>query len=285
MSNIENVSDTARWVAVYRAMETRRPDAIFRDPYAAMLAGQKGEAIVDAMKRGRTMAWAMIVRTAVFDEIILERVRDGQIDQVVNLAAGLDARPWRMKDLPPSLQWVDVDLPGILDHKLGLLEGERTVCRYEAVRVDLRDAAKRQALFSQLGSRSKRTLVVAEGLLVYLTPQQVGELVTDLHAPTSFEWLLVDIASPQLLRIMRRYWGRNVDAGNAPFQFAPAESTKFFEPFGWREVAFRSSMEEAERLHREMPMMWLWRFLGKLRSREAQASYRRFSGFALLQRA
>jgi O-methyltransferase involved in polyketide biosynthesis len=177
-----------------------------------------------------------------------------------------------------------VDLPGILDHKLGLLEGEPTVCRYEAVRVDLRDAARRQALFSQLGSRSKGTLVVAEGLLVYLTPQEVGELVTDLHAPASFEWFLIDIASPQLLKIMRKYWGRNVDAGNAPFQFAPAESTKFFAPFGWREVAFRSSMEEAERLHREMPMMWLWRFLGRFRSQETLASYRRFSGFALLQR-
>jgi len=31
---IENVSDTARWVAVYRAMETARPDAIFKDPFA-----------------------------------------------------------------------------------------------------------------------------------------------------------------------------------------------------------------------------------------------------------
>lgn len=39
---IENISDTARWVAVYRAMETARPDAIFRDPFADRLAGQRG---------------------------------------------------------------------------------------------------------------------------------------------------------------------------------------------------------------------------------------------------
>src|SRR5262249_7410868 len=158
MAEIENVSDTARWVAVYRAMETARPDAIFRDPFAGKLAGEKGNAIVDSMKRGRQMAWAMIVRTAVFDEIIRERIRNGNVDQVVNLAAGLDARPWRMTDLPPSLQWVDVDLPGILDHKLSILRDEPTVCRYDAVRVDLRDAAKRQALFSQLGGAARRTL-------------------------------------------------------------------------------------------------------------------------------
>jgi O-methyltransferase involved in polyketide biosynthesis len=74
MSQIESISDTARWVAVYRAMETARPDAIFRDPFAARLAGEKGEAIVDNMKRGRAMAWAMIVRTAVFDETILDLI-------------------------------------------------------------------------------------------------------------------------------------------------------------------------------------------------------------------
>src|SRR5438270_7056483 len=114
MAQIEHISDTAKWVAVYRAMETERPDAIFRDPFAARLAGEKGQAIVDAMKSGRAMAWAMIVRTAVFDEIILERVRNGNADVVLNLAAGLDARPWRLP-LPPTLRWIDVDLPGILN--------------------------------------------------------------------------------------------------------------------------------------------------------------------------
>jgi O-methyltransferase involved in polyketide biosynthesis len=43
---IGNVSDTARWVAVYRAMETARPDAIFRDPFAERLAGERGLEIV-----------------------------------------------------------------------------------------------------------------------------------------------------------------------------------------------------------------------------------------------
>lgn len=92
---IENVSDTARWVAVYRAMETARPDAIFRDPYADRLAGEQGRKIVAEMKSARQMAWAMIVRTAVMDELIISRVTQGGVDTVLNLAAGLDARAWR----------------------------------------------------------------------------------------------------------------------------------------------------------------------------------------------
>src|SRR5262245_24879513 len=99
---IDHVSDTARWVAVYRAMDTERPDALFRHAYARRLAGSEGEAIVRAVPRGRQMAWAMIVRTQVFDEVILELIARERIDMVVNLAAGLDARPWRM-ELPPTL--------------------------------------------------------------------------------------------------------------------------------------------------------------------------------------
>jgi O-methyltransferase involved in polyketide biosynthesis len=52
---IENISDTARWVAVYRTMETERPDAIFRDPFADRLAGQRGREILNAMPKGHAL--------------------------------------------------------------------------------------------------------------------------------------------------------------------------------------------------------------------------------------
>jgi methyltransferase (TIGR00027 family) len=280
---IENVSDTARWVAVYRAMETARPDAIFRDPFADRLAGQRGHEITDAMKNGRSMAWPMIVRTAVFDEIILDAVRNQQVDLVVNLAAGLDARPWRMP-LPESLHWVDVDLPGILNYKTETLKDEKPVCRYEAVTVDLRDVEARRALFARLDAGSKRALVISEGLLIYLTPEQVGALASDLHAQPSFREWLIDLASPDLLKRMGKTWGKTVAAGNAPFQFAPAESTGFFRPYGWREAKFLSLWEEANRLNRTMKGAWFWNLIGRLMPPKAREKTRRFSGLVVLER-
>src|SRR5436309_943921 len=177
---IDNISDTARWVAVYRALETARPDAIFRDPFAERLAGERGHQIMEEMPSGRAYAWPMIVRTAVFDEIILEAVQQRQVDLVLNLAAGLDARPWRLP-LPPALRWVDVDVPGILDYKAEALRDEKPVCRYEAVAVDLRDAQKRQELFAELGAASSRSSVVTEGRLSYLAPGRGAALAPDLH--------------------------------------------------------------------------------------------------------
>jgi methyltransferase (TIGR00027 family) len=282
LSLIENVSDTARWVAVYRAMETARPDALFRDPFAERLAGEHGNQIVDSMKQGRRMAWAMIVRTFSIDELLTKAIRSDGVDLVVNLAAGLDARPWRM-DLPADLRWVDVDLPGILDYKLGIIGKEPTKCRYEAIRVDLTDAARRQAVLQQLGRGSRRALVISEGLLIYLSPDEVRGLADDLAAAGGFRWWITDIAHPRLLKMMHRMWGKDV-LNRAPFRFAPEENTAFFEKSGWKEAEFRSNLEEARRVDREMPQMKYWRLVMWMYPRRWKAVMKRFSGVVLLKR-
>ena len=281
--SIENVSDTARWVAVYRAMESERPDALFRDPYAKRLAGEKGDEIVRTMKDARTMAWAMIVRTQVFDEIIMAEIATDHIDLVLNLAAGLDVRPWRL-ELPAKLQWVDVDLPEILRYKLTTLGDAQPKCRYEAIEADLTDAASRRDLFARIGAQAERVLVVTEGLLIYLSDAEVGALAADLHASPSFARWVIDLASPRLLKMMIKSWGKTVTAGNATFKFAPANGTNFFRDFGWDERAFYSTMEEAERLDREMKMMWFWKFLGRFYPERMREEFRRMSGIVVLER-
>jgi methyltransferase (TIGR00027 family) len=280
---IEHVSDTARWVAVYRAMETERPDRIFSDPFARRLAGDRGEAIVNEMKRGRSMAWAMIVRTAVFDELILDVIRREKVDLVVNLACGLDARAWRL-DVPSDLRWVDVDFPVMIDYKTEIMKNEHTVCKYEAIAADLTNDAARTALFDRLGAESKRALVISEGLLIYLTPEQVTTLASGLHAQASFKWWIIDIAHPQLLKMMNRMWGKGVQGGNAPFLFAPEEGTGYFLPSGWREKSYRGNMEEAKRLKREMGGMWFWQLFTIFYSKKQKEVFKKFSGSVLLER-
>jgi len=280
---IRNVSDTARWVAFYRAMESERPDAIFHDPFARKLAGEQGEAIVDAMKGGRAMAWPMIVRTAVMDEIILRSIAHEGIDCVLNLAAGLDARPWRLA-LPATLHWVDVDMPVMLDHKEAVLQGEHPKCRYEGVRLDLSDEAGRRALFRRVGAQAQRVLVISEGLLVYLSPKAVAELSQDLHREPSFVLWLMDLGSPALLKMLAKNWGHRLAAGNAPMKFAPAESTGFFEPYGWREQEYRALFEESIRLKRTMRFARFWRVIGRLAPKKKQEEFKRFSGIVLLER-
>jgi len=279
---LRHVSDTALWVAMYRAMESERPDALFRDPYARELAGERGEAIVRAMPRGRAMAWPMVVRTVVMDEIVLRLVREG-VHTVINLAAGLDARAYRL-ELPPTLHWVDVDLPDMIAYREEHLASATAVCRHEHLAADLADEQARASLLSRVMAGDAPALVITEGLLVYLTAAQVGALASQIHDAVGVRWWLTDLASPRLLRMLRRTWSPRLVAANAPMQFAPAEGSAFFEPFGWHEVEYRSTWHESIRLKRSVPLAGLWHWLERFQSPEKREEARRTSGIVLLSR-
>jgi methyltransferase (TIGR00027 family) len=102
--SLAHVSDTALWVAVHRATESKRKDALFHDPYAERLAGERGKQIVRELEPGGSSAWSIITRTAVLDELIMDAVRGGA-DTILNLAAGLDTRPYRLP-VPPGIRWI-----------------------------------------------------------------------------------------------------------------------------------------------------------------------------------
>src|SRR5947208_1396522 len=191
---IRDVSDTARWMAVYRARESGREDAAFRDPFARSLAGERGERIANALTFGEEHAWSFIARTYLFDRFVTRLVQHGA-DMVVNLAAGLDTRPYRMT-LPPSLRWVEVDLPDILDYKEEILGDAKPACALERVRLDLSNADARRGLFDRLGRSARHVLVLSEGLVIYLMPQEVVALALDHATPASFSPWIVDISSP-----------------------------------------------------------------------------------------
>lgn len=241
--SIRNVSDTAVWVAMYRARENDLPQGLFRDPYARRLAGERGERIAKELKSQDRAAWAYTIRTYLVDEFVREKLADGA-DLVINLAAGLDARPYRM-DLPASLRWVEVDLPDILDYKEWILRDDKPKCRLERVACDLADATARRALFHRLAAGSRKALILSEGLLIYLGAENARALAEDLSAQKSFRWWVFDIANPGLLKMLNKQVGKQLAAANAPLLFAPPEGPWFFEPHGWRVADVRGSLKHA----------------------------------------
>lgn len=245
---IRNVSDTARWVAVFRAIESERPDAVFKDPFARRLAGERGEQIAAAIPFSGRHLWSWTARTWLIDQFILQEVRQGA-DLVINLAAGLDARPYRM-ELPPSLQWVEVDLPEIVSYKEEILEEEKPVCVLERVRLDLSDVDARRDLIARLGARVRKAMIVTEGLLIYLAEAEVAALARDLATSPSFQRWTLDLSSPRLLRGLKRKMGKQLERGNAPFKFAPDEGPEFFVPYGWKPAEVRSLLKTGLRLKR-----------------------------------
>lgn len=249
---VANVSDTARWVAVYRAWESARPDALFKDPYAERLAGERGRAIAALAPRQARSGWPMIARTKLIDDLLLASVAEG-CERVVNLAAGFDTRPYRLA-LPAALDWIEVDLPALIEEKERALDGETPVCRLTREKADLADPAARADVLERVTRAATKVLVITEGLLIYLKDDVVRSLSDDLASRPAVRFWLIDLASPAILQMMQK--GMAEHLANAPLQFAPPDGIAFFETLGWQARDVRSIFHEAVRFRR---VPWLLR--------------------------
>lgn len=246
---IQNISDTALWVAVFRADESERPDAIFNDPFARRLAGERGHQIADALEFSKKNSWSFVARTFLFDGFIKQHIEQG-FDMVINLAAGLDTRPYRL-DLPSSLKWIEVDLPEIIKYKEKILAPEKPNCELQRFPLDLSDKKLRVELFKQLSETCQKALVVSEGLIGYLDEEQAATLSSDLSSLNNFQHWVLDLMSPGLLAMLQKEeLGNFLKAANAPLKFAPEGGEDFFNQFGWKNLESKSKLKTAAILKR-----------------------------------
>ncbi|HWT48180.1 MAG TPA: SAM-dependent methyltransferase [Mycobacterium sp.] len=247
--SITHVSDTARWTALHRATESARPDALFSDPLAERLAGEHGRAIVARVPRTTRNGWWLVARTKIIDDAIAEAIADG-CDRVLNLAAGLDTRPYRL-ELPSDLTWVEADLPKLLEEKTQLLADQAPRCRLTRTAVDLAKPQARDAFLDDALDGATKALVLTEGLLMYLEDRDVVALSDAIKRPVVAWWML-DFAGPGLKRMMNKKMAGMLQ--NAPFKFAPENGLAFFEDLGWRTVEVEALYMAAHRFRR-LPML------------------------------
>jgi len=182
------VGGTGLTIAGIRAAETKRADRLFADPLAGAFVAAAGSPPSQATGRqAAALRLWVVARTVFLDELLMAACADG-VRQVVLLGAGFDTRAFRLP-WPPGVRCFELDTPDVLDSKQQVLTAQHAVSTCERLTVpgDLRGdwpAALRAA-----GLRPGEPAAwVAEGLLVYLSPDDVDELldqVTSLSAPGS----------------------------------------------------------------------------------------------------
>jgi methyltransferase (TIGR00027 family) len=185
---LEGVGGTGLTIAGIRAAETERADRLFADPLAGAFVAAAGSPPPQATSRqAAALRFWVVARTVFLDELILDACAAG-CRQVVLLGAGFDTRAFRLS-WPPGVRCFELDTRDVLDVKEQVLSAQHAAPGCERITVpgDLRDdwpGALRAA-----GLRpDEPTAWVAEGLLVYLTPEDVDQLldrVTSLSAPAS----------------------------------------------------------------------------------------------------
>ncbi len=244
---IQHVSDTALMVAACRAVETSRADGLVRDPFAERLAGPRGDAILRGITGWQLMCFGIGVRTRFLDDLVVETIGRERIGVVLSVGCGLDTRPWRL-ELPPDLRWIEADFPEMLSYKTRAMAAEEPVCHLERVAADVTDQAQRAALFA--AAAGAPTLVITEGLLMYLAGAVVKDLAADAARHGVRCWLL-DLSSLQLARTMGWDAGGSVDNVRAAGYLEGAAMLDAVRSNGWSELRFRGYARDSKEVAAE----------------------------------
>jgi len=233
---LDPVAGTARWTAAERARESARPDRLFDDPLAMVLAGQAGQALAEAMRGDGTFDNpALAIRTRFFDDVITDAVTARGMRQVVLVAAGMDTRAYRLP-VPQDLAWFELDRPELLELKDRELAAAGTAprCTRRPVGVDLAGDWP-PALTAAGFAAAQPTMWLIEGLIAYLDAATVHRLldqITALSSPGS-ELLCDPIGRSFLDSPWMRPWLEQLAAHGIPWRFGTDQPEELLAPRGW----------------------------------------------------
>ena len=102
------------------------------------------------------------------------------------------------------------------------------------MRLDLANVEQRRTLLDALAAKATKALIISEGLLLYLSSDEVAVLAQDPARPQSFQSWALDIVSPGLLKMLQQKGSADFSTGSAPLKFAPEDGPQFFTRYGWQ---------------------------------------------------
>jgi O-methyltransferase involved in polyketide biosynthesis len=169
-SALTGVSETALLTLQVRANEARRPDSLIEDPMAIELVDRID---FDFAKFGHSRRQDMALRSLAFDGATKDYLRDHPKATVVALAEGLQTSFYRIaaSAVSDEFHWLTVDLPPMIELRNKLLPAadQVTMCAQSALDYSWMDRVP----------AGDGVFITAEGLLMYLQPEESMGLITE----------------------------------------------------------------------------------------------------------
>lgn len=168
-AELVGVQKTLSPVLKAKALDNRLPDPILGDQFAEQaMRGLDPE--YDRRRFGTSqMGLVAVVRAKAHDDWARSFLAEHPDAVVLHLGCGLDARPYRI-DPPATVDWYDLDHPSVIELRQQLLP-PREHCTL--IGADVTDLTWLDRV-----PHDRPTLVIAEGLVPYLTDTDVRRLLT-----------------------------------------------------------------------------------------------------------
>ena len=246
-----SVIQTARWAAAQRARESERSDHLFSDSLARALAGEEGMAALQLSEkynpRHEETAKYIAIRIRFFDDMAQRFAVEG-IRQVIVLAAGMDARAYRLS-WPDGTRFYELDHPELLAIKEEILQREGLLPKCGRVTLGTDLEHNWAHLLTNVGfTPNERSAWLIEGLFYYLDESAVNHVlaeVSELAAPGSM--LVTDLVSRSLLSSP---WMQDslkaMEERGMGWRFGTDDPVGLFGGYGWQAEVKQPAEEGAK---------------------------------------
>jgi methyltransferase (TIGR00027 family) len=246
---------TAFWTASVRARESTREDRLFYDPWAAVLAGEKGADWLAHHTEDSTLP--IVLRTRYFDDFLQRISTEYGIRQIVLMAAGLDTRAFRL-NWPEGRRVFEIDQAVILAYKEKTLFnlGVRPTCERRIIAKDLTEAWE-EALTKGGFDPKERSGWLLEGFLFYLPNEAIVKLLGEVSGlAAAGSWLGFDTVNQAVLTSpYTKAWIDMQAQMGAPWIGTMEDPEGFLASHGWTAVLTQAGQPEANHGRWKLPVI------------------------------
>jgi methyltransferase (TIGR00027 family) len=244
----QDVTTLARMSAAFRALENRKPNPILQDPLAELFVEGQTEQLLSWFPNSDAASTGSALRTLIIDKLLLRECSEYKVGTVLSVGAGFDTRPYRLP-LSPELNWIEIDFPDVISHKSKILANRRSACSVTRIASDLLEPSLHRSILPSLASTDGYTLVITEGLLVYLSELDVQQLSAGLQGANAW---ITDIASPLVRDTLNEWTMSGGNPKNLRWSFAPDDPNGYFSRLGWKVESNHSLIAKAQQLSRPL---------------------------------
>lgn len=202
--NLQGVPETMLQTLYARAAHSKRPDRKFYDAKAIEIMEQMDYDFSKAEK-DIAMSAGVIARTILLDKMVSRFVKENPKGTVVNIACGLDTRFYRVDN--GSIRWYNLDLPETIAVRRRFLT--------ETGRVSMiAKSAMDETWADDIDETEGRTLIVMEGLVMYLTEADVKQILSIIDRRFRSAKVIMETMSPWIAKHMKE---KSIEATRAKF--------------------------------------------------------------------
>lgn len=202
---MQGVPETMLQTLYARAAYSKKRNAKFRDDKAVEIVSHM-DYDFSLAEKDAMMSKGVIARTILLDRMVGGFIRENPKGTVVNIACGLDTRVYRLKT-PPSVRWYNLDLPETIEVRRRFLAENGRISMIAKSAMD-------ESWAAEIEEPKGGTLVILEGLVMYLSEEDVKQILSIISSRFSQAEVIMETMNPWVVKHMKE---KSIEATKARF--------------------------------------------------------------------